>query len=55
MRQQLTLEGKEPIYQNLPAHDRLMMDNDANEDDDDELNTTTYEKDITEEDSIEKR
>lgn len=61
LRQQLNLEGKEPIYQNLPAHDRIMMDNlasaenDDNVDDEDELNTTTYEKDITEEDSIEKR
>jgi hypothetical protein len=33
----------------------MMVNNDENDEDDDELNTTHYEKDITEEDTAEKR
>ncbi len=58
MRQQLIREGKEPIYQNLPIHERMMIDNsgqDQEEDENEDLNTTNYEKDIADDDIEETR
>ena len=61
MRQQLIREGKEPIYQNLPIHERMMITNDDNENDDDlieneeDLNTTNYEKDFPDDEVDEQR
>jgi len=58
LRQQLIREGKEPIYQNLPIHERMMIDNsgqDQEEDENEDLNTTNYEKDIADDDIEETR
>ena len=63
LRQQLQRDGKEPIYQNLPAHDRMLVEsvdsatiNDVDDDVDvlNTTNTTNYEKDITEDESVER-
>jgi hypothetical protein len=62
LRQQLIREGKEPIYQNLPIHERMLISNDdnendevINENDDEDLNTTNYEKDFPDDDAEEPR
>jgi hypothetical protein len=62
LRQQLIREGKEPIYQNLPIHERMLISNDdnendeiVNENDDEDLNTTNYEKDFPDDDAEEPR
>ena len=58
MRQQLIREGKEPIYQNLPIHERMMIDTsgqDQEEEENEDLNTTNYEKDIADDDIEEAR
>ena len=59
MRQQLIREGKEPIYQNLPIHERMMIDTSGQDQDEEEenedLNTTNYEKDIADDDIEEAR